>query len=60
MQNSQAEARCRRKETDTDVMFERDTITNGNIAYLHCQDGFRIFDCLTYSPWGPEYVLILY
>ena len=58
MQNSQAEARCRRKDTGMDVMFERETITNGTIANLYCPDGFRIFECLTYSPWGPEYVII--
>ena len=58
MQNSQAEARCRRKDMDTNVMFERETITNGTIANLYCPVGFRILECLTYSPWGPEYVFL--
>ena len=46
---SQAEARCRRKKTDLEVVFERERITNGSIANLYCPDGFGVLDCLTIS-----------
>ncbi|KAL5257901.1 hypothetical protein ACHWQZ_G012745 [Mnemiopsis leidyi] len=49
-----AEARCRRRDTDTisSVVFEREKIEKGSIANLHCPDGFKVLDCLAYSPWG--------
>ena len=50
--NSQAEARCRRKDTGMDVMFERESITSGSIANLYCPDGFGVLDCLTISSFS--------